>query len=139
MNPILRNILAVIAALIVGVVVNAGLITISPELIPPPEGVDVMDVESIKAHLHLYQPKHFIFPFLAHALGTLAGAYVVSRMAINHYLKLAIGIGVFFFIGGIMTAQAIPAPTWFLVSDLVGAYFPMAWLGWKLAGGNFSR
>lgn len=70
MNPILRNILAVIVGIIGGALVNMAIIMISGAVIPPPDGVDTNDLESIKANIHLYQPIHFIFPFLAHALGS---------------------------------------------------------------------
>jgi hypothetical protein len=63
MNPILRNILAVLAGVIIGSVVNMGLITISGKVIPPPAGVDVTNMESLKASMHLFEPRHFIFPF----------------------------------------------------------------------------
>ena len=53
----------------------------SASIIPPPAGVDVTDTESLRQSIHLFQPKHFIFPFLAHALGTLVGAYVAYRIA----------------------------------------------------------
>ena len=33
------------------------------------------------------------------------------------------------FAGGVAASQMIPAPMWFIVVDLAGAYFPMAWLG----------
>ena len=46
----------------------------SSSIISPPKGVDVTTMEGLKAYLHLFEPKHFIFPFLAHALGTFAGA-----------------------------------------------------------------
>lgn len=82
MNPILRNILAFIAAVILGGLVNMGLIMISGSVIPPPEGVDPSDMESIKANMHLYGVKHFIFPFLAHALGTLVGAIAVTMLVL---------------------------------------------------------
>lgn len=136
MNPILRNVLAVVAGAVVGMVVNMGLITIGPTIIPAPEGVDPTNVESMAAGIHLFQPKHFIFPFLAHALGALAGAYATARLAISNQLYLALFIGAFFLLGGIMAANMIPAPTWFTALDLVGAYLPMGWLGWKLASGN---
>lgn len=45
------------------------LVLIGPHLILPPAGVDVSDAQSLKASIHLLQPKHFVFPFLAHALG----------------------------------------------------------------------
>lgn len=50
------------------------LILISPSLIPPPSGVNVSDAESLSRSIHLFEPRHFVMPFLAHALGTLAGA-----------------------------------------------------------------
>ncbi|MBK9254252.1 MAG: hypothetical protein IPM42_02060 [Saprospiraceae bacterium] len=38
MNPIVRNIVAVIAGIIIGGIVNSGIIKISGSIIPPPEG-----------------------------------------------------------------------------------------------------
>lgn len=136
MNPILRNVLAVLAGLIVGSVVNMGLIMISGSIIPPPEGADVTTTEGMKASVHLFQPRHFLFPFLAHALGTLAGAWLTARLAANRNSFLAIVIGIFFLIGGIAAANMIPAPNWFVVVDLFLAYLPMAWLGGRLAVGR---
>ncbi len=137
MNPILKNILAVFAGLAVGMVVNGALVGISGSIISVPEGVDPNDLESIKANMHLYSPKHFVMPFLAHALGTLAGAFTAVKIAASQHLKLALGIGAFFLIGGVMMVQMIPTtPTWFAALDLIGAYLPMAWLGAKLANKN---
>lgn len=133
MNPIFRNVLAVIAGVVIGSVVNMGLINISGKIIPPPAGVDVTNIESLKASMHLFAPKHFIFPFLAHALGSLVGAFVAFIVAASHKIKFAIGIGAFFLIGGITSVFMLPAPTWFAVLDLVFAYIPMGWLGGKLA------
>ena len=71
--------------------------------------------------------------FVFHALGTLAGAYVTARIAASHHRSLALGIGGFFLIGGIMAVQMLyGSPTWFKAGDLMLAYFPMAWIGWKL-------
>ncbi|MCB9284579.1 MAG: hypothetical protein H6563_10930 [Lewinellaceae bacterium] len=136
MHPILRNILAVIAGIVVGSVINMGIIMLSSSIIPLPEGVDPSSMESLKANMHLFEPKHFLFPFLAHALGTLSGAWLAARIAANRQLVLALVIGVVFLIGGIMNVISLPAPVWFDVLDLAAAYIPMGWLGWKLAGGK---
>ena len=133
MNPIVKNILAVIAGLIIGSVVNMGLIMISGSVIPPPEGGDVTTMEGLKETMHLFEPKHFIFPFLAHALGTLVGAFVAATIAANNKMKFAIAIGCFFLIGGIINVVMLPSPTWFAILDIVGAYIPMAIIGGKLA------
>ncbi len=132
MNPILRNVLAVFAGLAAGSVVNMGLISVSGSVIPPPEGADVTTLEGLKASIHLFQPKHFLFPFLAHALGTLTGAYVAARLAASRGMALALGIGVLFLAGGAANVAMLPAPMWFNALDLAGAYLPMAWIGGRL-------
>ena len=134
MNTILRNVLAVIAGLIVGAIVNMALVMVGGALIPAPAGVDVTNVESIRASIHLFEGKHFVFPFLAHAIGTLIGALVASLIGGSNRMLLAMIVGVFGVLGGIAAAFMVPAPVWFMALDLVVAYIPMAWLGWKLSG-----
>ena len=134
MNPIIRNVLAVIVGFMAGSAVNMGLVMASPHIIPPPTGVDVNDIESIKASIHLYEFKHFIVPFLAHALGTVVGAYVAVIISASYKLIVGLVIGVLFLLGGISVAFMLPSPTWFVVVDIAGAYIPMAWIGTKLTG-----
>ena len=133
MHPVLRNILAVVLGLVVGSAVNMGIIMISGSIIPPPNGADITTMEGLKSTMHLFGPEHYVFPFLAHALGTLVGAFVAAKIAATNKVKFALAIGAFFFLGGAINAYLLPAPTWFLILDLAGAYFPMAYLGKKLA------
>ena len=93
-------------------------------------------MEGLKEAMHLFQPKHFVFPFLAHALGTCIGAFLTALIAANHKMKFALGIGAAFLIGGIINIFMLPSPTWFTILDLAGAYIPMAWLGGIMAQGN---
>jgi hypothetical protein len=132
MQPILKNILAVISGLIVGSIVNGSLISISGSFIPPPEGTDISNMEGLKAAIPLFEPKHFLFPFLAHALGTIVGAFLAAKIAPKYGFQLAIGVGFFFLAGGITNIFLLPSPIWFSIMDLVGAYIPMAFLGWTL-------
>jgi len=136
MYTVLRIVLAVIGGLLVGSMVNMGLIQLSASVIPPPAGVDVTNMESLKSSMHLFEAKHFLFPFLAHALGTLAGAWFAALIAKKYRLQIGLGIGGFFMLGGIINAFILPAPAWFIVLDLALAYLPMAWLGVKLRGGK---
>jgi hypothetical protein len=133
MKPLIKNILAVLIGLVVGSAVNMGLIMISSSVIPPPEGVDNTTVEGLKAGMHLFQPKHFLFPFLAHALGTFVGAFLAALIAANRKMLFAIVIGVFFLAGGIANILMLPSPLWFTIVDLAGAYLPMAYFAGKLA------
>jgi hypothetical protein len=132
-NSIVRNILAVIAGIVIGSFVNMGIIMVSGSIIRPPDGADITTTEGLKASMHLFEPKHFIFPFLAHALGTLAGAYIAALIAASHKMKFALAVGAFFLAGGIASVFMLPSPAWYNVIDLVGAYIPMSYLGGKLA------
>ena len=105
MNPILKNFIAVVIGLIVGGAINMGVILISDSIIPPPPGADVTTTEGLIASMHLFEPKHFIMPFLAHAIGTFAGALITALMAANNNMKLAILIGLFNLVGGIMASE----------------------------------
>lgn len=124
-----RNILAVFMGLIVGSMVNMGIITLGGSIILPPEGADLTTAQGLQESMHLMQPKHFIMPFLAHALGTFAGALLVFMMAVEKKKALAIGIGVFFLLGGVANVLMLPSPLWFSIVDLLGAYIPFAFLG----------
>ncbi|MEX1132482.1 MAG: hypothetical protein WEC15_04585 [Flavobacteriales bacterium] len=133
MNPTLRNVLAVLTGIIVCMMVNGVLIAVSASVIPPPEGVDPNDMESIKANADKFLPEHFLFPFLAHALGSLVGAFVAVLLSASRAMSLAVIVGGVHLLGGIAAAFMIPAPTWFVVADLALAYLPMAWIGGRLA------
>ncbi len=82
--------------------------------------------------MHLFTPINFLMPWLAHALGSFAGAWVAAMIAATHKMKFAISIGTFFLIGGIYMVTLVPSPVWFTVLDLGLAYIPMAWLAGKL-------
>lgn len=133
MNPIVKNIIAVILGAVIGGVVNGIIITISPMLIPPPAGADVTTVEGLKASIHLFGPENYIMPFLAHALGTLVGAIIAALLAANNRMKLAMLVAALFLVGGIMNVFMLPAAVWFCILDLAAAYLPMGWLGYKIA------
>lgn len=131
---LMRNAFGLIVGIVVGGVLNMALVTLGPQVIPPPDGVDPTDVESMKNSAHLLEPRHFVFPFLAHALGTLVGAMIAFMIAEGRRMLFGLAVGGFFLVGGIMASSMIPAPTWFVVVDLALAYIPMAWLGTRIGG-----
>ncbi|MBD3615157.1 MAG: hypothetical protein HUJ22_01195 [Gracilimonas sp.] len=129
MKPFFKNALATLAGIIIGGAVNMGIIMISGAIIPPPEGADVTTMEGLQEAMHLFQPQHFVMPFLAHALGTLVGAFLTAYFVVSEPKKWAFFIGCFFLLGGVSNVVMLPAPLWFSIVDLVGAYIPMAYLG----------
>lgn len=139
MKPVLKNSLAVVGGIVLGGMVNMGLIMISGSIIPPPEGVDPTSMESLQENMHLFGPRHFIFPFLAHAFGTLVGALLAAKIAVSNQMAFALMVSAFFLLGGIANAFMLPAPAWFIAVDLLLAYIPMGWIGGKLASGRIEH
>jgi len=133
MNPILKNVLGVIGGFVVGSLVNMALISISGQIIPPPIDADITTMEGLRSTVHLFEPKHFLFPFLAHALGTLVGAFVAAKIAETHQMKFALVIGFLFLIGGGVNVYLLGGPLWFTLLDLIVAYIPMGYLGGRIA------
>ncbi len=127
---------AVLLGLVVGSAVNMGLIMLGGQLLPPPAGADVSSMESLKASMPLFGPQHFLFPFLAHALGTLVGAFVAVLLAPQRSAVAAWAIGGLFLLGGTANVLMLPSPWWFTLLDLVLAYLPMAWIAQALARGG---
>ena len=135
----MKNILAVVAGFIVGSVVNICLVNVGPHVIPLPEGADITSMDKLAESMKLFTPANFVFPFLGHALGALAGAFVAAKLAASHKMAFAMGIGAFFLIGGIAAVSMLGGPMWFNVTDLVLAYLPMGYLGGLFAGANRSQ
>jgi hypothetical protein len=133
---IIKNTLAVLVGLTIGGLVNGAIISISSSIIAPPDGVNVNTIEGLKAGIHLFEPKHFLVPFIAHAMGTFVGAILTTIISVTHKLKFALAIGFIFLIAGIVNVMMLPAPVWFNISDLLLAYIPTAFLAYKLANKN---
>lgn len=136
MHPIVRNILAVILGVFGGGALNMGIIMISSSVIPPPEGTNLTTMEGLVEAMAIMEPKHFLMPFLAHALGTLVGAIIAALVAANRKTLFAYIVGGWFLIGGILNIVMLPSPLWFTIVDLTLAYIPMAFIATKLVVKN---
>jgi hypothetical protein len=131
MKKILWGLLAVFTGLLCGSMINMGIVLWGPKLIPPPPGADVSSIEGLKASLPLFEARHFIMPFLAHAMGTFSGALIAALFS-GPALRRAMLLSLVFFAGGLMNVRMLPAPLWFNITDLVLAYFPMGFAAFLL-------
>ncbi len=131
MNPTLKNVLAVVAGIVLGMVVNGTIVMLSSKVVPFPEGVTP---ENVMDNLKLFEAKHWVMPWLAHALGTLAAAFFAAKFVSIQKMKIALGVGIFFLLMGTINIFIMKGtPIWFIILDLVGAYIPTAWLGGRMA------
>ncbi len=135
MKRFLMGALALFAGLLVGGCANMGLIVLGQILIPPPGG-EAETMEAFAESLKEFQPLDFMFPFLAHALGTLLGAFVAAKIVSQNKMLFGLAVGVFFLLGGVSMVSQVGGPVWFIFLDLVVAYIPMGILGAMLAAGR---
>ncbi len=134
MNPILRNILAFIIGWLGGSAVNMGLVQVGHTIFPI-EGIEPSNMEALATVMPTLGFEYFVFPFLAHALGTLVGVIIAGWVAVSHKMKVSLGVGGFFLLGGLAVNYMLPGPIWFAVADILIAYIPMAWFGGRIAQG----
>lgn len=133
MPNLVKLILAIAVGIVVGSLVNGGIIAISPHVIPPPPGADLQTEAGLKAAMSQMGPQHFVMPFLAHALGSLVGGFLATKIAPSYRSIPAVIIGLVFLAGGAYMVKLLPAPMWFEALDLIVAYIPAALLGYVLA------
>ncbi|MBL7964114.1 MAG: hypothetical protein JNM31_09770 [Flavobacteriales bacterium] len=132
MNPILRNVLAVLLGVAVCLYLNGMLLGVMMKLVGTPEGFDV----NTPSTFTLLQAKHMLSPFVAHAVPSLVGGFVAALIAATRKMTFALVVGGVHLLGGIAAAFMIPAPAWFIAVDLLVAYLPMAWIGGRLGMGG---
>ena len=125
MKQILKNIAIVILGIIIGMIINIGLIVLGGIIFPLPENFEPMNAMN-------WDVKYFIFPFLAHSIGTFSGAFVVSKLSKKSNIIMPLIVGLYFLAGGIYMVTILPAPIWFILLDIILGYIPMALLGWKI-------
>jgi hypothetical protein len=129
----LRNLGAIVLGTIIGAMVNGGIVGLSGSVITPPEGADLTTMKGLAKSIYLFEPKHYLMPFLAHALGTFVGAFVAAYVAGSFKMRHALIIGAVFLFGGIKMVMDLPSAMWFNVLDLVVAYIPMAYIAGTIA------
>jgi hypothetical protein len=71
---------------------------------------------------------------LAHAIGTLISALLITRFLTSQQLFFSMMAGILFLLGGVSMVIMLPGtPIWFVLLDLIVAYVPMAYLAYKIA------
>ena len=107
-------------------IVNIGLIIIGGIIFPLAESFEPMNGIN-------WDLKYFIFPFLAHSVGTLSGSFLVSKLSRNSNIIFPLIVGLYFLSGGIYMVTILPAPMWFVFLDLIVCYIPMSLIGWRIS------
>lgn len=131
MSNSIKNVLAVLLAIFAAGIITFSIVVLGHSIIPTPDGIDTNDFESIKSNFHLFEVKHFLFPLIAHALGTLVASYLVSRFAKTYKLWFAIGIGILFMCASLSLSLRIGQFNWIGIVEIL-QYIPVSLLGYTI-------
>jgi hypothetical protein len=76
---------------------------------------------------------HFLIAFLAHALGAFVASFFVCKMKVDRPFFFSMCIGGSYLGMAVLDLSVLKdVPIWFILSDLLIAHLPMAYLGYKL-------
>ena len=117
MNPLLRNVLAVVAGLAAAVAVVAVVEAVSARLFPLPAGLDFTDRAAMAEAIAGLPAGAFVMVVIAWGLAALSGSAVatgVSRRIGPGYL-----IGLLLLAAGIANMVMIPHPVWMWIGGII--------------------
>lgn len=123
-----RNILAVVAGLITGMILIAAIEYVGHQIYPLPEGLDMHDPDAIRAYLETAPTGSLWMVILAYAIGAFDAGLVSSVIARQDSRRVALICGLFLLAFGLINLFLIPHPAWFWVLSLA-VFLPSAYLG----------
>lgn len=127
----LRNIGAVLAGLIVGMVFNMAVIMLNATvLFPMPAGTDMSDPASMNAYVAGLPTAAFLVVMVAHLGQAFFGGYVAARLGKASPVVLSMIIGVLSLVGGVLNMMSIHGPTWMFIE--LPLYLVLAWAAGRM-------
>ena len=127
----LRNVVAVVVGLALGMAVNLGLIQLNVQVLNPmPSGMDMNDSEQFNAYLATLPTSAFVVTMLAHLGQAFVGGWVAARLGASRPMLLAMIVGVVSLAGGIAAMMMFKGPDWMAVE--LPLYLVVAWLAGRI-------
>jgi len=127
---VLRNIAAVIAGLVVGMIVNLALIQLNTVFFPLPDGVDMTNTAQLKDAVQGMPAAAWILVIAAHLGQAFVGGWVAARLGASRWMMLAMIVGVLSLAGGIANAVMLSVPAWVWIETPF--YLVAAWLAGRM-------
>jgi len=129
MKLLFRNIIALFFGVLIGIIISMGITMLGWKIFSFPENINPI--------IDIMPSKYYLFPFLAHLIGTFSGSFLGSRISKDYNLTVSLLVGIWFLILGIYAILILPTPIWFIIIDITLCYIPMAYLAWMIQKNNF--
>ena len=130
---ILKNIGAVLLAVVVGNIIIYSMHLLGHAIYPLPEGVDMNNSEQLAAYIPKMPLGALLMVLLAHQAGSFAGSILACglRRKSGHVMRIGWVVGGLFLVFGVLNLFMLPHPVWFAVVDTL-LYIPVALVGARL-------
>ena len=127
----IRNIVAVIAGLVVGMLVNMALVLLNVYVFfPMPPGTDMADPEQFNAYIATLPTVAFFVVLAAHLGQSFVGGWTAARIGSSRPMMLAMIVGVGTLAGGIINMMTVKGPTWMYIE--LPLYLVVAWFAGRI-------
>ena len=128
MKAILRNILALLAGLALGMLVIVIAQNINLRLHPLPAGMDVRDAEAMKAYMQTQPPLALAIVLVGYLVGFTLAVFTATRLSLTSPFRQGLLVAAFFGAASFTNLRALPHPAWFWVGNFA-VLFAALWLG----------
>ena len=128
MSSLLRNILALLAGLVAGVVLISLVQAINGRLYPLPAGFDPGNPEQMKQHAASLPPLAFVIVLASYLAGFTFAVYLATRASATMHARQGVLVAAFFGAASVMNLRAFSHPDWFWVANLV-VLLAAVWFG----------
>ena len=136
-SQILRNILALFAAGIVGCGLILAVESLNMVLYPFPDNVDLHNPKQMAEYVESLPVAALCVVLAAYVIGSFSSAWTAAKLGKSHHLLLGMFMGVFYQIAGIWNFVVIPTPLWMWIAGFF-VFIPPAYAGARLASRSFN-
>ena len=127
----IRNIIAVVVGVIVGMVFNMAVVILNTAvLFPVPEGFNWNDPDAVGAYFTDLPLTAFLVVLVAHLGQAFFGGLVAALISRNAAMTVAMIIGVLSMLAGIANMMMVPNPAWMWIE--VPLYLVAAWFAGRI-------
>lgn len=127
-----RNAMAIVLGLTVAFVIKWTHVAIDNRLFPYPTDISPDDISAMKEYFRHLPTSSFVLTLVFNALTVVGATFVAVKVAASQQRNLALGIGLFLLVMGLIRLVMLPHPVWFVIVDMC-LYIPMAGLGYRLS------
>ena len=131
----LKSVISIVTGILVAALVVFLVGLLGHQIYPPPMGIEVRDMETLKILIGFASVGVFVVIISAWMLGSFVGGYCAAGLAESSKMKHAIVVGAVLMIFGLIIMLIFVPPIWFWILGLL-SFIPLACIGANVAAMN---